>query len=100
MLLPDGVRIKENSFAAKLAALKLHSDNVALVLGNTIHLYNVSKQDFLNDKRWLKHELKHIDQFRQYGTLPFLFLYVVEWIKHGYTNNRFETEAREAENGV
>jgi len=100
MQLPTGIRIKENSFAAKIAARKLHSDTVALVLGNTIHLYNVSKQDFLSDKKWLKHELKHIDQFRQYGTLPFLLLYLMKWIKHGYTNNRFEAEAREAENDV
>lgn len=98
MQLPTGTRIKENSFAAKIAAWKLHSDNVALVLGKTIHLHNVSKNEFLRDSRWLKHELKHIEQFRQYGTLIFLWLYFIEWIKHGYTNNRFEVEARNTEN--
>lgn len=98
MQLPLVIRIKENSFAAKIAAWKLGSDNVALVLGKTIHLYNVTKQDFLNDTRWVRHELKHIEQFRQYGAFLFLWLYLIEWIKHGYTNNRFEIEAREAEN--
>ncbi len=98
MQLPTGTRIKENSFAAKVAAWKLRSDNVALVLGKTIHLHKVSKDDFLKDSRWLKHELKHIEQFSQYGTVQFIFLYLIEWVKYGYTNNRFEIEAREAEN--
>jgi hypothetical protein len=98
MQLPPGIRIKESSFAAKIAAWKLGSDNVALVLGKTIHLYNVSKQDFLSDTRWVRHELEHIEQFRQYGFIRFLVLYFIEWIKRGYFNNRFEIEARMAEN--
>ncbi|MBS1575320.1 MAG: DUF4157 domain-containing protein [Bacteroidetes bacterium] len=97
MQLPPEIRIKENSLAARIAAWKLDSDNVALVLGKTIHLYNVSKQSFLNDAGWVKHELKHIEQFRQYGFLRFLILYFIEWMKHGYFNNRFEIEARLAE---
>jgi hypothetical protein len=98
MQLPQRIRIKENSFAARIAAWKLGSDNVALVIGKTIHLHNVSKQHFLKDIRWVKHELKHIEQFRQYGIARFLCLYLIEWVKHGYFNNRFEKEAREAEN--
>ncbi|MBS1920869.1 MAG: DUF4157 domain-containing protein [Bacteroidetes bacterium] len=97
MQLPPGIKIKENSFAAKIAAWKLKSDKVALVLGKTIHLHNTSKEIFLSDTRWVKHELKHIEQFRRYGAFRFLFLYFMEWIKHGYFNNRFEREAREAE---
>ena len=42
MNLPPGIKIKENSFAALIAAWKLNADSVALVLGSTIHLYNVS----------------------------------------------------------
>ena len=38
------LRIKEQSWIAKLAAKKIRSKNVAIVIGNTIHLYNVSKQ--------------------------------------------------------
>ena len=98
--LPSSVKIKENSLAARIAAWKLGSDNVALVLGNTIHLYNFSKEDFLRDKCWLAHELKHIKQFQQHGTFMFLCKYLVEWIKHGYFNNRFEIEAREAEKNI
>ena len=38
--------IKENSWIAKLAAKKLQSDNVTIVIGRTIHLHNVSKEFF------------------------------------------------------
>jgi len=98
MNLPGKVKIKENSCAARIAAWKLGSDSVALVLGSTIYLHNVSKEIFLRDKRWVAHELKHIQQFRSHGAFIFLYKYFIEWMKHGYTNNRFEIEAREAEN--
>jgi hypothetical protein len=91
------VRIKEGSFVARLAAWKLKSDNAAIVIGNTIHLYNASRPEFLKNKAWLCHELKHIQQFRQYGFVPFIFMYVLESILHGYANNKFEIEARAAE---
>lgn len=42
--------IKENSWIAKIAARKLQSDNVAIVIGRTIHLHHVSKEDFLKDE--------------------------------------------------
>lgn len=89
--------IKENSWIAKIAAIKLRSRSVAMVLGKTIHLHNTSKEDFLQDKKWLKHELCHLEQFRKHGYAGFIFKYVVESILHGYYNNRFEIEAREAE---
>jgi len=43
--------IKENSWIARVAARKLHSQNVAIVLGKTVHLYNVPKEHFLKDKK-------------------------------------------------
>ena len=91
-------RIKENSFIAKLAAGKLKSKRVAMVLGKTIHLHNTSREEFLNDARWVKHELKHIEQFARYGYLNFVVRYLWESFKKGYYGNRFEIEAREAEN--
>ena len=92
------VRIKEGSFVARAAAGKLKSDNAAIVIGNTIHLYNATRPEFLKNKAWFCHELKHIQQFRQYGFIPFVFLYVWESLLHGYANNKFEIEARAAEN--
>jgi hypothetical protein len=90
--------IKENSFVARMAAWKLNYSKVAIVIGRTIHLHNTQRQEFLEDKKWLLHELKHIEQFRRYGFIRFIFLYVRESIRHGYTNNKYEIEARAAEN--
>jgi hypothetical protein len=89
--------IKENSFIAKLAALKLKSDKVAIVIGKTVHLHNCSADAFLQNERWVKHELCHIQQFQRYGFLPFIFEYLIESMKHGYYKNKFEAEARDAE---
>jgi hypothetical protein len=90
-------RIKENSWLAKIAAKKLRSSSVAMVLGSTIHLHNTSKQEFLQDKKWLKHELCHIAQFKKHGYIIFLIKYLWESLKKGYQNNKYEVEARAAE---
>lgn len=91
------ITIKEASWIAKLAAAKLRSSSVAMVLGNTIHLHNASKNEFLQNQRWLKHELCHVRQFQQYGYMLFIIKYLWETVKNGYYNNRFEAEARAAE---
>ncbi len=92
-----GIKIKENSWIAKIAAKKLKTKNVAIVFGKTIHLHNVSAAYFLNDEKWLKHEACHIRQFKQNGFFTFIVKYLWESIKHGYYNNKFEAEARLAE---
>ncbi len=91
------VNIRENSWMAWLAAKKLGANNMAITIGNTIHLHKTAKANFLNNERWVKHELKHIEQFRHYGYLKFIILYVVESARRGYYSNRFEVEARKAE---
>jgi hypothetical protein len=83
---------------ARLAAWKLNCNKVAIVIGKTIHLHNTQQQEFLEDKQWLLHELKHIEQFRRHGFLPFICLYLWESLRHGYINNKYEIEARAAEN--
>ncbi|HTE26151.1 eCIS core domain-containing protein [Flavitalea sp.] len=90
-------RIKENSPFARLGAWKLRTSRMAMTIGNTIHLHNTSKQEFLDDHRWVKHELKHVEQYQQFGLIGFLWKYCIESIRRGYHNNRFEIEAREAE---
>ena len=90
-------RIRENYFFAFVAAKKLGVNQVALTLGNTIHLYNTSAERFRSDSRWVKHELKHIEQFRQHGFFWFIILYSIESMQKGYYHNRFEQEARAAE---
>jgi hypothetical protein len=91
------VFVKENSFIAKLGAKILRVNNMALTIGNTIYLYNATKQNLLENKTWLCHELVHVQQYKQLGVIKFLFLYLKEWVINGYTNNRFEVEARAKE---
>jgi hypothetical protein len=89
--------IRENSLLARIAAWKLKQDKMAMVLGKTILLHDTTKEEFISNKKWLRHELAHIKQFRQHGYLPFLLKYIVESIKNGYYNNKFEKEVRAAE---
>ena len=91
------VRIKENSWVAKMAAAKMKADKVAIVFGNTIHLHNTSRSEFLQDNDWVCHELKHVQQYQQNGFAGFIVKYLFDWVKNGYYNNKFEVEARESE---
>lgn len=91
------VYIKENSWLAAIAAKRLRSKRVALVLGHTIHLYGATVKEFVANKPWLLHELKHIEQYRRLGTIPFLWQYLQQSIRKGYYHNEFEVEARNAE---
>ena len=90
-------QIKENSWLAKIAAKKLRSKNVAMVLGKTIHLHNTTKEQFLQNERWVKHELCHVEQFKDNGYIIFIVKYLWESLQKGYYNNKYEKEAREAE---
>jgi Domain of unknown function (DUF4157) len=99
MILPSHVRIIENAWIARMAAKKMQSSQVALVLGSSIYLWGTSKQDFLANEKWVRHEMAHIAQYQQYGTIAFLCMYLWEWIRNGYYHNKFEVAARAAETG-
>jgi hypothetical protein len=68
-----------------------------MVINKTIYLHGVSSRQFLNNRRWLKHELKHVEQYKKYGIIGFLARYIWYSIKYGYYKNPMEVEAREAE---
>lgn len=89
--------IQENSWLAKLAAVKLRTQSVAMVLGKTIHLHNTTKEEFLKNEKWVKHELCHIEQFKKHGYIGFILKYLWESVRKGYYQNCFEVEARKAE---
>ena len=84
------VRIKENSWVAKIAAKKMRADKVAIVFGKTIHLYNTSRAAFLLDNDWVCHELKHVEQYRQNGFAGFLVKYLFEWMLPAYHQMGFQ----------
>jgi len=91
------VKIRENSWLAKIAARQLKSYSVAMVIGKTIYLHNATKADFLKDKRWVRHEVAHVKQYKQLGIIRFLAFYLLESFNKGYENNRFEVDARQKE---
>ena len=41
-----------------------------------------------------KHENIHVKQWTEIGMFKFPYLYIVELIKNGYVNNKYEREAR------
>jgi len=62
-----------------------------------ITIYNkifFSSHYYRNNKRILKHELKHVEQY--YSTRFFTIKYLWEFLKHG-RNNKYEKEAKIAE---
>ncbi len=89
--------IKENSWLAAIAARKLNANSVAMVIGKTIYLHGSTKNEFMAEERWLKHQLCHIKQYEENGIILFLLKYLWESFRNGYNNNKFEVEAREAE---
>ena len=91
------VRIKENSWVAKMAAAKMKADKVAIVFGSTIYLHNTNREEFLQDNDWVCHELKHVEQYNQNGFAGFIVKYLFDWLKNGYYNNKFEVEAKDSE---
>ena len=48
--------------------------------------------------RVVKHEEKHVEQWRRYWYLGFSFLYVYQYIHYGYRDMPLEIEARNASN--
>lgn len=90
--------IKPDSIRAKYAARFMKTKSIAIVFGNTIHLWNCNKETFLKDTQWMRHETAHVLQFTKYGKLRFYFLYLFEHFTKGYSKNKFEIEAVKKEN--
>ena len=94
------VYVKPGSWIAALAARKLKTGAVAIVIGRTIHLHNTPVQSFLSNQCWVLHELKHVDQYERLGFIRFIYLYLKESMKNGYYDNMLEIEARSAQEEV
>lgn len=87
------VRIKENSLLARLAAYNLKANKMALVIGNTIRLHNATRDEFLSNQKWVRHEIAHVLQYQRKGTIRFILSYLLETFNLGYKYNRYELEA-------
>ena len=94
------IKIKEKTLFARAAAYQLKCKTVAAVLGDTIHLWNISRDEFLRRESWVMHEVEHVRQYQRHGFFPFVVMYLWECARVGYYNNRFEKEARLVEEGA
>ena len=90
------IRVVENSKLAKLAAKIKKENKYAITFGKTIFI-NGTKEQFFADTGWLRHELTHVQQYKKYGVLRFLALYLVYSVFHKYSEIPFEKEAIAAE---
>ena len=92
---PAGVVIRAGSWIPRLGGWLSGHDQpaTAVTLGSTIVVHPTARLT----RRLLQHELVHVRQWRQ---RPFTFPLHYAWqhLRHGYRNNPFEVEAREAEN--
>jgi hypothetical protein len=81
------VRIIEYSLYARL-----HRRAIATTRRRRIYLRG-SAQDFFDDPWLMLHEYCHVLKQWETGELT-VARYLLEWLRHGYWNNRFEVEAR------
>lgn len=93
------IKIVENSWIARIAAYNLNAKSgMAITIGNSIHLYQANREELIHNKAWFQHELAHVLQFQKFGFWCFLCKYLIESMKVGYHNNKYEVEARMHEN--
>lgn len=66
--------------------------------GKVLYPYVLFKQDKTEvSERLMRHELEHVYQAQEKGVLRFYLSYIVEWLKKGYRDNKYEVAARAVE---
>ena len=90
--LPDGVQLRAGRFIPRIGGLlgRMRGPAHAVTLGRTIIVH----PEVRLDRRLLDHELVHVRQWRQDALFP--LRYTLATLRHGYWNNPYEVEAREA----
>jgi hypothetical protein len=83
-----------NSKLAKFLGFFTKQENYAITTSESCARYSCPKEAV--SIPWRKHEECHKRQYLRLGWFNFIEQYLWESIKHGYTNNKFEVEAREA----
>ena len=94
----QAVKIVPHSGLAKILG-RMHGEeeDYAITIGRTIFL-SCSKQDFLSDTPWVRHEFTHVQQYKKYGVLEFAKRYLFSAIFYrSYAKIPFEKEAISAE---
>ena len=89
--------VPHNPIAKIVGRMHGQEEDYAITIGKTIYL-SCSKEDFLSDTPWVRHEFTHVQQYRKYGVLEFAKRYLFFSIFfHSYRRNPFEKEAISAE---
>lgn len=84
---------KYNSKIAKFIGwINKSKSGYAVTITKNTTLYSIDKE--LVSTTWRKHEDCHKKQIANLGWFKFMFSYFYQSIKFGYTNNKFEIEAR------
>lgn len=91
--LPAGIRVRRSTWVTRAAAALVGTGRpvVAVTLGRTIVMAPGARLT----ARLLRHELAHVRQWARTPLFP--LRYVLEHLRHGYLDNRYEVEARAAE---
>ena len=94
----QSVRLIPHSTLARIVG-RMHGEeeDYAITISKTIFL-SCSKEDFLTDTPWVRHEFTHVEQYRKYGILEFTKRYLFFSIFfRSYRKIPFEKEAISAE---
>lgn len=91
------VRVRQNAWQARIACKCIKQTDVALTIFKTIYLSHSTPGAFLNNQRWVAHELAHVRQFMKHGNFRFICMYILESLRKGYLKNKWEVEARAQE---
>ena len=54
-------------------------------------------EKWAKNKRLVKHEKKHLEQYKRYWIIGFLPIYIYYHVKYGFLDNPLEIEARASE---
>ncbi|TMI69800.1 MAG: DUF4157 domain-containing protein [Bacteroidetes bacterium] len=91
------IRVVENSKIAKMiSGLIGYKGKYAITFGRTVFV-NCTKDEFYAQPWWVRHELTHVRQYKEYGILGFLERYIGYSLFHKYDEIPFEKEAISAE---
>lgn len=72
--------------------------NIPGTIGVTIYPFIfIYPKIYANNKRLIRHELKHIEQYKRYWIIGFPFIYIYQYIRYGYWECPLEQEARRTE---
>lgn len=83
---------------SKLAKAILPKKFIAITFGKHIFIKK-RLEDFskISKEKLIKHESKHVEQYKLYGFFGFLIRYLWYHIRFGYEENPFEVKAKKAE---